>query len=411
MNQYYSQGEVINFPNETIKIYLETKLDLRQKLKHENNHKNFLFFSEDPNWSYVNQNNKKDYDIKMYIHYDQSIQYDGFHLDISREQIIIKVSEYRGVIYALDTLAKLHKGRTLEIARIKETPTIQHRGIIEGFYGIPWTQDNRLDMLDFMKNHKMNTYFYAPKDDVYHRKLWREPYPENDQDRIIELIQKSQSNHIDFVYCLSPGNDIDLTNTEDIKILSKKLLSVHSQGVDSFAILFDDINYDLNDTEKRAFKTPGIAHSILANKVYDEIKKETEHFKLYICPTEYFQNWDTPYRQDMNKTLYKDIDVFFTGYNTIAKEITEEDYELVYQSFGHKLAVWDNYPTNDVNKDRLFLGPLLNRVKDLNNQFVSTYVSNPMNQWQLSKIALKTMASYMWDSISYNETTDRKSVV
>ena len=51
------------------------------------------------------------------------------------------------------------------------------RGVIEGFYGTPWSQQNRLAQLNFYGAHKMNTYVYSPKDDPYLRAQWRDPYP------------------------------------------------------------------------------------------------------------------------------------------------------------------------------------------------------------------------------------------
>ncbi len=34
------------------------------------------------------------------------------------------------------------------------------RGIVEGFYGTPWTQAHRLDMLEFCGAHGLNAYIY-----------------------------------------------------------------------------------------------------------------------------------------------------------------------------------------------------------------------------------------------------------
>jgi len=37
-------------------------------------------------------------------------------------------------------------------------------GVIEGFYGTPWSMYERMELLEWMKAWKMNTYLYAPKD-------------------------------------------------------------------------------------------------------------------------------------------------------------------------------------------------------------------------------------------------------
>ncbi len=51
-------------------------------------------------------------------------------------------------------------------------------GVIEGFYGHPWTQDQRKDLFQQSQGFGFNAYVYAPKDDKKHREGWREPYTE-----------------------------------------------------------------------------------------------------------------------------------------------------------------------------------------------------------------------------------------
>ncbi len=45
-----------------------------------------------------------------------------------------------------------------------------------GFYGRPWTSDQRKRLFKWMKTMGMNTYLYAPKDDAKHRMYWRDLY-------------------------------------------------------------------------------------------------------------------------------------------------------------------------------------------------------------------------------------------
>ena len=49
-------------------------------------------------------------------------------------------------------------------------------GAIEGFYGKPWSDEQRKDLFKLMALWGMNAYMYAPKDDFKHRHLWREMY-------------------------------------------------------------------------------------------------------------------------------------------------------------------------------------------------------------------------------------------
>ena len=52
-------------------------------------------------------------------------------------------------------------------------------GVIEGFYGRPWTREQRNSLFKTMSQCKgLNCYMYAPKDDRKHRAAWRELYDE-----------------------------------------------------------------------------------------------------------------------------------------------------------------------------------------------------------------------------------------
>ena len=74
--------------------------------------------------------------------------------------------------------------------------TFHRRGIVEGFLGPLWSMAHRRRLLAFGAARGMNTYLYAPKDDPYHRKLWRRPYPNAQWRELVRLIaaaQKQQS--------------------------------------------------------------------------------------------------------------------------------------------------------------------------------------------------------------------------
>ena len=59
---------------------------------------------------------------------------------------------------------------------------------MEGFYGPPWSQLDRLYMIRFLSDCGFNTYMYAPKDDEYHRAEWRKDYPEGAAKHLREIV-------------------------------------------------------------------------------------------------------------------------------------------------------------------------------------------------------------------------------
>ncbi len=62
------------------------------------------------------------------------------------------------------------------------------RGTVEGFYGPPWTHEQRLAHLEFSARVGLNAYVYAPKHDPLHRQLWREPYGAGQLRQFAELV-------------------------------------------------------------------------------------------------------------------------------------------------------------------------------------------------------------------------------
>lgn len=325
---------------------------------------------------------------------------DGFRLTISKHHRIDIVHEHeRGLDYAFELLESMSPCLTTGL--YENIPDFAIRGIIEGFYGPPWSHEDRLDVMIFSQKMRLNAYFYAPKDDPWHRDRWREPYPKDALARLLELVQAAQTHQVDFYFCISPGKDFDYANQSDEKMLHAKIDSLVQHGVRHFALLLDDIDYALDTESQRLFKRPGLAHAHVSNQLHRHLDQTVLDHHLVMCPTEYWQNWDTPYRQDLREHLDDDIAVFWTGYSTIAEYIPDHDGFNARQWFGRPLVLWDNYPVNDVEPYRLFLGPLRNRGPKLGLSHLGM-VSNPMVEWHPSKIAIHTMAAYMWDASRYD---------
>ena len=125
---------------------------------------------------------------------------------------------------------------------VKDYPAVRYRGVVEGFYGTPWSHEARLRQLRFYGENKMNTYIYGPKNDPYHScPGWRKPYPEKESAQIRELVKVAAENEVNFVWAIHPGQDIKW-NDEDRRLLIAKLESMYNLGVRSFAVFFDDIS-------------------------------------------------------------------------------------------------------------------------------------------------------------------------
>jgi protein O-GlcNAcase/histone acetyltransferase len=105
-----------------------------------------------------------------------------------------------------------------------------------------------------LKDFGMNTYLYAPKDDSKHRAYWRELYSVEEGEALKTLIESANDNNINFIYAISPGLDVTYSNDKDQMILKRKLDQVKQFGCKYFALLFDDIDNEMQQADKCKFK-------------------------------------------------------------------------------------------------------------------------------------------------------------
>ena len=123
----------------------------------------------------------------------------AYYLHTKRNIVTIATQAQVGEFYARQTLNQLYNNHHLPQVEIIDYPHVQYRGVVEGFYGAPWSHANRLDLLSFYGKHKMNTYIYGPKDDPYHSSpYWRKPYPSDQANQIVELLETANENKVDF---------------------------------------------------------------------------------------------------------------------------------------------------------------------------------------------------------------------
>ena len=76
-------------------------------------------------------------------------QEEGYFIRISPKEIVLAGNDERGTFYAVQTLAQLLKEGQLPVTEITDYPEIRFRGVVEGFYGAPWSHEARLRQLKF----------------------------------------------------------------------------------------------------------------------------------------------------------------------------------------------------------------------------------------------------------------------
>ncbi|WHY72102.1 beta-N-acetylhexosaminidase family protein [Fictibacillus enclensis] len=343
--------------------------------------------------------------------------------DSGTHMIVLAGIDENGTFYAAQTFSQLiikkHHFGWIPSVVVHDWPSMPVRGVIEGFYGPPWSHEERLNQLSFYSKHKMNAYVYAPKDDPYHREKWRTPYPQDKMEEIKQLVDAAKRNHITFTFAISPGNSITFSDDTEFQDLMNKAQAVWEIGVRSFALYLDDIDPALRfprDKEKFGgdHNPPAAAQAFLLNRFNDEFIKTHPGAKpLITVPTEYYEEGTSPYREQFAALVQPDIIVQWTGIGVVAPSIRVKDAQFIHGIFQHPLLIWDNYPVNDFDRNRLFLAPLYGRDAELYKEDeIIGITANPMNEAEASKIPLYTMAEYMWNPSGYEpEASLQKSLL
>ena len=321
----------------------------------------------------------------------------AYSLSVSDKRVKITGFDERGAFYGLQTLRQVLESGKLPYLEINDWPDLKYRGVVEGFYGTPWSHEVRISLIDFYGQNKMNTYLYGPKDDPYHScPNWRLPYPEDEARNIGELVKACERNRVDFVWAIHPGQDIKW-NEEDYGNLLNKFNLMYDLGVRSFAIFFDDISGEGTNPTRQAE---------LLNRLNSEfVKVKGDVRPLIVCPTDYSRLWANPGPNGnlsiYGKILDPSIEIFWTG-DYVCSDLTEETMEWVNTRIKRPAFYWWNFPVTDYARHIIMQGPAYGLDKSLTGDDLCGIVSNPMEHGEASKIALYGVADYSWNIAGYN---------
>ena len=326
----------------------------------------------------------------------------AYVLEINLDGVAIYGYDERGAFYGIQTLRQILQSpegadEKLPYIEINDWPDLKYRGVVEGFYGEPWSHEVRLSLIDFYGKHKMNCYLYGPKDDPYHSSPdWRLPYPGPESENIKELVQACNRNRIDFIWAIHPGKDIKW-NEEDYRNLLNKFEMMYYLGVRSFALFFDDISGE---------GTNPVRQTELVNRlIKDFVKKRKDVTNLILCPTDYSRLWANPGPDGslsiFGRTMDPSVELFWTG-DVVCSDLTKETMQWFNSRIQRPGFYWWNYPVTDYARHILMQGPVYGLSNEMTAEDLCGLVSNPMEHGEASKLALYGVADYTWNVADYN---------
>ena len=324
----------------------------------------------------------------------------AYLLNIEEDGISIMAYDERGAYYGLQTLRQIveqHPDGQLPCLSINDWPDLPARGVVEGFYGTPWSHQARLSLIDFFGRYKMNTYVYGPKDDPYHSSpYWRDPYPAAEARQISELVRSCGRNRVDFVWAVHPGQDIQW-NEEDYGRLVAKFEAMYDLGVRAFAIFFDDISGEGTDPMRQV--------ELLNRLTAEFVAVKGDVAPLIICPTDYNRSWANPTDNGSLAVYGRELDpsvrVFWTG-DAVCSDVTASTLKWVGDRIQRPALVWWNFPVTDYCRHIVMQGPAYGLDNSLSSKNLCGLLSNPMEHAEASRLALYGVADYAWNIKDYD---------
>ncbi|MBO5135571.1 MAG: beta-N-acetylglucosaminidase domain-containing protein [Bacteroidaceae bacterium] len=362
-------------------------------------------------------------------------KYDNHLLSLYNEgnnvaQVVILGEDTDAVFYGLASLEQMIDNATenLPCVSIFDYADQQSRGLVEGYYGYPYTIAVKKDLMKFMMRHKMNTYMYGVKGDPYHSEHWTAPYPTSitaeqekngwlTQDMIKDLTQTAKDTKVNFVWAIHPGNNFTNSSTV-INDIMGKFDKMYQLGVRQFAVFVDDVNVP-EDAATHTLNANRVTQlqQALENKYNKEGVAPADTVKpLHFVPQVYASSFvgeavRRSFFQALSKTP-KNVTIYTTGWGVWSVP-NSSDLNVVKQDLGRDVAWWWNYPCNDNADGQLYTMDMYSNFYDMpsvgNNATLPSnlehgvgIVSNPMQEGEVSKTALFSVADYAWNNSGFN---------
>lgn len=321
---------------------------------------------------------------------------DSYLLESDDNVITVLGKNTDAAFYGLTTLyhiADQLENKTIRNFQIEDYADIVSRGFIEGYYGNPWSKEDRIRLMEWGGYYKLNSYFYAPKNDPKHNSDWRSLYTDQEiNDLIKPLAEAGNRSKCRFVYALHPYMHNPIRhNTEenyqnDLKIMQDKFEQVIRAGVRQIAILADDAANVGGDNYTRMLEdmTDWI---VTMQQTYPDLKLE-----LPFVTQEYMYNGESYFNN-----FPDNIQIVMTG-GRIWGEVSQSFTNTFTTNAGRGPYLWINWPCTDNSKKHLIMGGYSNFLHpNVDPDKIEGIVLNPMQQSEPSKVAIFGNAAYCWN--------------
>lgn len=353
-----------------------------------------------------------------------------------KAQLVIIGENTDAAFFGLASLEQMLDNGTegLTCVTINDYADQKSRGLVEGYYGVPYSVDVKKDLMRFMMRHKMNTYLYGAKSDPYHSNYWQDAYPETltdeqvkngwlSQDNVRDITDVSHWTKVNFIWAIHPGDNFVGSSTAVDDIMGK-FEKMYDLGVRQFGVFVDDVSIPSTtaDMQTNADRLTALQLAIEEkwNKTYSSVNDTVR--PLHFVPQIYCRNFASSLTQYNNffaalSTTPSQVTIYTTGYGVWSVP-NESDLSLPKEKLGRNVAWWWNYPCNDngIGPSQIYPMDMYSNFSDMPNVTTGStlpttlnnglgVVSNPMQQGEVAKTALFSVADFAWNTDGFDNST------
>ena len=267
-------------------------------------------------------------------------------------------------------------------------------GVIMGYYGPIWSQEELIDFASFCSTANLETFIYGPKMDNYLRADWQKDWPSEEFASLKKIRASFKKAGVKFGVAFSPINIEDLGSATKSALKTRIVGQINELELDILSIGFDDISGDI-------VSKLGTGLAPLQVEVAQYIKDQSNASSFYAVPSYYSSSpllvsalgpRPKGYWEDFGK-LDQSIGIFWTGSDVISKGYGIDPIKAIGKTFQRKVTLWDNYPVNDpewMGISAANIYPFTGRPYQLADH-IAGHFANPMIQPNLSKIPLSCL--------------------
>lgn len=350
-------------------------------------------------------------------------------------QLVVVGENTDAAFYGFASLEQMFDGGTVNMSAttLYDYADRQNRGLVEGYYGYPYTVAVKKDLMRFMMRHKMNTYLYGAKSDPYHSQYWGDPYPTSltaeqekngwlSQAMVTDVANVSHETKVNFIWAIHPGNNFVAGGAATINQIMGKFEKMYALGVRQFAVFVDDVSVPSSDADMKtnANQLTNLQKAI-EKKWNENYTVATDTVRpLHFVPQIYCRSFAGS--QDQHDRFFqalKSTPSYVTIYTTggaVWSTPNDNDYATPANQLGREVAWWWNYPCNDNADGQIYPSDMYYNFFEMPNVNSNAtlpatlnrglgIVCNPMQQGEVSKIPLFSAADYAWNTKGFNNKT------